>query len=448
MNKKIVSVLTALLIVTMAVPVFADNHMEDNVKVTGEVKTIFETSNYGDEEDAAAHLYKDDDVLDDPDPQDYPAEKRFYQEIGFDVKGMVNDNITFDLALDTLYNQFTEQKVADSSLVGPESTNSDLKMDTATLTISDDVSTLKFGDIGGFHADYTFINDEDREGMTLDTKAMGADVSAFVLGDNDANDDDFYGVMATKDLETAKVTGKVLHASKFDHDKGTLNVTNLVAAVEADLTDMVAVNGKVVSNSWEDDNSNADDSDTFMSAGMTAEVSDALTVNAKTEMVGEKYAAVADDTEGYDRDLYKVDAEYALDDNNTVTGAYTLVASGRAGEDEDKTTIEASVENIMGAYTNTASIAMTTNDGYSEDTDLRVIKLGTEYAMDAATLTADLTNQSADDDHDFTYLTVGLDQQITDNVNWNTSFGYITGTTDGDVDADANDFETSLTVNF
>jgi len=103
----------------------------------------------------------------------------------------------------------------------------------------------------------------------------------------------------------------------------------------------------------------------------------------------------------------------------------------------------------MGAYTNTASIAMVTNEGRT-DGDETVIKLGTEYAMDVATVSAGLTNKSADNGNDLTYLTAGLDQQIAENVNWNTTFDYVTGTTDDSnyngVDSAATSVETALPV--
>jgi hypothetical protein len=319
-------------------------------------------------------------------------------------------------------------------------------MDTATLTVGDDVSTMKLGDIAGFHADYTFIDDEDREGMTLDTMAMGSDVSAFVLGNNDNGVADFYGMTATRDLGTATATAKVLNAQ----DYAGMNVMNLVGALEADVTDMIAVNGKLVMNSSEIVATNSDKSDTFMSAGMTANMNEALTVNGTMEMVGEDFEGVADDTEGANTEMYKVDADYALGAANTVSGAYTLVADD--DKDEDKSTIEASLENVMGAYTNTASISMTTNDEFTEESDVTVVKVGTEYAMDSATASAELTDKSADNDNDLTYLTAGLDQQISENVNWNTTVDYVTGTTndidDNGVDADATSVETALTVSF
>ena len=473
-NKKIVGVLTALLIVTLALPVFADNHMEDKVKITGEVKSVFQVGGYGDNENAAIALLEDDDALDEDsfdDPDLFPADKAFYQEIDFSVAGMVNDNISFDLAIDTLANNFTtvEGPSYQGVTLGDQGDANDLVMDNALLTIADDVSTLKIGDINGFHGDVYFVDDEDLEGMEMTTAMSGNDVRVFMGGnsnyngseyDGDFENTDFYGVTVGRELDVATVTGKV-----YQRRKDGESVTDLAVAADADLTDMVAVNGEIVSS----DDSDAD-SDTLMMLGTDVKVSDTVNVNAKMEMAGEDFTSVAGDLEeDSDYDLYTVGGEMKLNTNNTMGASYTMVTPGETldGDEEDKSTIELTLDNTMGAYTNNASIAMTTNDGYVDGQDVTVIKLGTEYAMDAATLNAELTNQSSDDfDNDFTYLTVGLDQQISENVTWNTSLGYITGTanaeidytdTNGDVqtyatlddeDGDATTLETSLTVKF
>jgi len=440
-DKKIIAVLTVLLIVALAAPVFAANPSEDNVEITGEVTTIFQVGSYSDEVEAAADLWADGEVLDSPDKDEYPAKKAFYQEIGFNVAGRVNNNVDFDLALNTLSNNFAATETENGyGKQGTDETN--IAMDTATLTITDDISTMKLGDISDFHADYTFLDEEDREGMTLETKSNGSNLSAFVLGNDDNGTEDFYGMTVSRNLGTAVATAKILQGE--DLEDGDLKVTNIVGAVETDLTDMTSADAKIVMNNWEDDMD--DDSDIFMSAGVSANMNEALTLNGRMELVGENFKGVADDTEGADTAMYKVDADYALGAANTVSGGYTLVT----GDDkaEDKSTIEASLENIVGAYTNTASISMTTNDEFVEDSDVTIIKVGTEYAMNYATASVELTNKLADVDNDLTYLTTGLDQQIAKNINWNTTFDYVTGTNTADVDADSTSLETALTVNF
>ena len=483
MNKKIVGVLTALLIVALAVPVFADSHMEedyveDKVEITGEVKSVFQVGSYGDNEDAAVTLLEDDDALDEDatdDPDLFPAEKAFYQEVDINVAGMVNDNITFDLAVDTLTKNFTavegpENDATPSTTLGDQGANSNLNVDTALLTVSDDVSTLKVGDLAGFQAGVHFIDDEDVEGMELTTAMNDAEVRAFVAGeDNDAGDDaanqnDYYGVTYKQNFTDAYLAGDVYTARENGKAVSAFGVEGEMKA-----TDAMTVGGEViVSDADKDTDLNATkddydgdgvdealDGDTLMRVNADYAATDALTLNAKVEMVGEDFAPnhYHDLEETTDYDMFVLGGEMVVDENNTVNASYTMVTPGDKlsvvkGGDEDKSTIEVGMENITGDYTNNASIAFTTNDTYTDNSDVTVIKAGTEYAMDAATVSAEITNQSADNDNEFTYLVLGYDQQVAENVTWNTEAAYLDGTTAADVDGESTHLETALTVSF
>ena len=469
MNKKIVSVLTALLIVTMAVPVFADGHMEDNVKITGEVKSVINVGKYGDSDLGAAELWADDDVLDEDytaDPDLFPAQKAFYQEIGFDVAGTVNQNINFNLAIDTLTNNFTK-------VTGPGNTNGttlgdpgaldELVMDNALLTIADDVSTLKIGDINGFHAATYFMDDEDLEGMELTTAMNGADLRTFV-GSNtgDFPGTDYYGASYTKNYENGYLAGKLYGARNNDEF-----IHNLAVAAKRDMSEALTVDGELVVNDADKNmarNATGKEGDILVTANADYTVSETVTVNGTFEMAGEDFAPVKthDLEEAGNYNLFSIGSDVVLDENNTMNAAYTMVDHDKS---ENKSTLELGLENVNGAYTNNASIAFTTNDTYTDNSDITVINLGTEYAMDAATLSAGLTNQSSDYHNEFTYLAVGYDQTITDNVTWNSEFGYIDGTTGdaGTIDDDLSNIkrnnlantdssgvhlETALTVSF
>ncbi|TDX59224.1 porin [Orenia marismortui] len=457
--KKISVLLTFVLVLALAVPAFA---AEDNVKITGEVKTIFEAGTYGDDDEAAVTLWADDDVLDldnpfagdgEGDMDDYYAEKAFYQEIDFAVAGMVNENITFDLAIDTLVNNFTnvESATYGDKLFGDQGEDEDLKMDTALLTISDGVSTLKLGDVDDYANDVYFIDEEDMEMMELSTKVSENDLKVFVAGSEDFEDQDFYGVTLGRDLGATTLTGK-LYQSRYEG----YAVSNFAVAADVEVSDMVTINGEVVANSADkefagdaDRIKNNAEGDTAFFLGADVAVSDALTLNAKLESVGEEFVSVAGDLEeDYDYDLFTVGADYALNDANTVGAAYTLVDHNEA---EDKSTIELSLDNVTGAFTNTAAVAFTTNDGYAEDTDVTVITLGTEYAMSKlTTISAKLVNQSADDyyDNEFTYLAAGLDHQISETVSWDTEARFITGEDKDEYDGEGSSLRTQLNVKF
>ena len=469
MNKKIVGVLTALLIVTLALPVLAKSHgghMDDKMDVEfgGEIKTVFDVGSYGDNEQAAAELWADDDVLDENynnDPDLFPAEKAFYQNVDFDIAGTVNDNISFDVVIDTLTKNYTATEgfstgtEGDANTLGNPGANSALTVDTTLLKVSDGVSTLKIGDLGGFMADTYFIDDEGLEGMELTTSMNNADMRAFMLGqDNTAttfanNQTDFYGLTYTQNLANGFVAGKLYS----ERSQGNANSTNYAVEGSLDLNEATTLGAEFVAN--DSDNAN-NDGDTLMRADAEYMVSDAISVNGKIEMVGEDFApGQYHDLElARDYDLYTVGGEMELDANNSVNAAYTMVANNANGNPDDKSTIEVGLNNVTGSYNNHASIALTANDNYNGD-DTTVIKLGTEYAMDAATLSAELTNQSSDYDNEFNYLAVNYDQTVTENVMWNTEFGYLDGTASSttttvgsDTDAESTHLETAVTIKF
>ncbi|GAB6099433.1 hypothetical protein JCM16358_13120 [Halanaerocella petrolearia] len=456
--KKTSMLLTFVLVMALAAPVFA---AEDNVEVTGTVDTVFETAGYGDNADATTTLWADGDALDldnpvadkDGDEDDFPAKKAFYQEIDFGVAGTVNENITFDLAVDTLVNSFTTTEGpaydADAdgtdTILGGQGDSNDLLMDSALLTLNKGVSTLKLGDINDFHGDVYFVDEEDLEGTELTTAIAGSDVRAFMVSeseDADFKEKDYYGVTVARDLGAADVTGKLYQARENGE-----SVTDLAVSAEVAVNDMVTVNGEIVSS----DNSKAD-SDTLITIGTDVAVNDAVTVNAGYESAGEDFTSVAGDLEeDADYDLMTVGADYVLNTNNTVKGSYTVVTPGDvlgATNDEDKSTLELSLDNTMGAFTNTASIELVTNDSYTKDNDTTVITLGTEYDVsEATTASASLTNKSGDQ-AEFNYLTAGLDTKVSENVNWNTEAKLIDGTTEGDEDGKGSALTTKLSVNF
>ncbi|WP_018248143.1 hypothetical protein [Orenia marismortui] len=462
--KKISVLLMFVLVLALAVPAFA---AEDNVKITGEVKTIFETAGYGDNEDATISLWEDGDVIDEDsetDPDEFPAEKAFYQEIDFAVAGMINENITFDLAIDTLVNNFTTVEGPNNAagdILGDQGDgkggdSSDLVLDSALLTISDGVSTLKFGDMGDFHADNYFIDEEDVEGMEFTTAIGDRDIRAFVASENDDFDGiDLYGATVSQQFNKVGLTGKLYQARR-----GGESLTNLAVAADLAVNDAVTIDGEVVSN----DESQGDQGDILARANVEAALTDALTVKGGFETVGEDFAVLyntdgdnVDDLEEVkDYDLFTVGADYALNDANTVGVTYTMVSVGDTfGTDtEDKNTIELSLDNVTGAFTNTAAIEFTANDDYDraqEDDDTTVITLGTEYAMsDLTTVTGKLVNKSSDDGYDvnYTYLVAGLDHQISETISWDTEARFITGEDTADVDGEGSSLKTQLNVKF
>ncbi|WP_018248142.1 hypothetical protein [Orenia marismortui] len=448
--KKFSLLLTFALVLALAIPAFA---VEDNVKITGEVKTIFEAAGYGDDSAATIELWEDGDAIDEDsttDPDEFPAEKAFYQEIDFAIAGMVNENITFDLAVDTLVNNFTtvEGPVVNGAVLGDQGESDDLVLDSALLTLSDEVSTLKFGDMADFHAETYFIDEEDLEGMELTTAINGSDVRAFVVSENDDfAATDFYGVTVGRDLGKVNLTAKVYQARSEGE-----SLTNLAVAADLALSNSVTVDGEIVSN----DASQGDQGDTLVRANVNAALTDAVTLNAGVETVGEKFATLSthDLEEAADYSLYTVGADYALNTNNTLGATYTMVTPGDTFgvNAEDKNTIELALDNVNGAFTNTAAVEFTTSDDYTDGHDVTLITLGTEYAMNGVTtLSADLVNKSDDNNGaelSYTYLKAGLDHAFSETVNWSNEVRFITGETAAEKDGEGSTFRTELSVKF
>jgi hypothetical protein len=443
--KKISLLLTIALVMALAVPAFA---AEDNVKITGEVETVFEVGHYGEDADTTAELWADGDALDldlADDSDDFPAERAFYQNIGLNIAGNV-DSISFDLAVDTITNSFANSTRVPYNNVelGEADDESAFKMDTALLTLTNGFATLKAGDLGDFAVDPYFIDEEDMEGVEVTTNVADYAVKTFVLGEDDSNGNDYYGVSATKNFANGSYTGKLYHA------RAASKVTDLAVAATVDVTDVFTVNGEVVFNRSEV--ADESDSDSLFNLGASYQATDVVTVRGEFETVGENFKAPLNDLEeDNDYSKFNLGADFALNPNNTVKADYTVV--DHADNSEKKNTFELALDNVNGAFTNTASVEFTTNDNYKENTDVTVFTLGTEYAMsDISTVTGKLVNKSTDKAHEdgdlsYTYLVAGLDQKISDNISWNTEAQYITGEKN-DEDGEGNSIKTKLVVSF
>ncbi|PRX35708.1 hypothetical protein BX659_101202 [Orenia metallireducens] len=446
--KKISLLLTCAVVLSLAAPAFA---AVDNVKITGEVETVFEIGNYGgDSDEVTGYLWADDDVLDldydanddsDKDDDDMPAEKAFYQNIDFNIAGNV-DSINFNLAVDTIANTFADTTGAFGHQAEGDEQN--IEMDTALLTLSNGFATLKAGDLEDYNASKYFIyDDEDMEGVEVTTAVSDYAVKAFVLGEDDENGNDYYGVTATRNFTNGSFTGKLYHA------RAAKKVTDVAGALTYDVNELFTVNGEVVFNRSEDQ-ADETENDSLFNLGAKYKATDVVTVRGMFETVGEDFEAPLNDLEEDDAyyDLFNIGADFAVNANNTLKADYTVV--DHADKSEKKNSIELGWDNVNGAFTNTASVEFTTNDDYADNTDVTVFAIGTEYAMsDITTLTGKLVNQSADDDYDFTYLAAGLNQKISDNISWDTEAKFITGNNEDEtLDGEGNSLKTKLVVSF
>ena len=429
---------------------------EDNIEFTATIDTFAEVANYGDNADAVIELWADGDALDitapttsdEEDAEDFPAEKKFWQEIGINAAGELN-GASFNLAVDTTTNVFAEEDtVFDSSVYSVEEDGLDLAVDSALLEVAYNDYGFKFGDLDGYTASSYFIDDEDMEGMEMTASYMGNDITAFVLGEDYDVDTDYYGVHVSREMDFGTVTGKVYQAS-FDLE--TKDVTDVAVEVsDVAVTDMVTVGGEVVFNDTDTE------SDTLFNVNAEAKVSDALTVDGMFETVGENFesaSVLGDLEEANDYNKFNVGASYVLNENNTVTGDYTLVQDESNDNNEDKNTVEVALDNSYGKFTNSASVAYTMNDTYKDGYDTTIITLGTEYAWnDTTTLGAELVNKDEDDNGatviSYNYLKGYMTKELSDNMTWNTEAKWIDGEDDVEGEGTGNAVTTSLSVSF
>jgi hypothetical protein len=351
----------------------------------------------------------------------------------------------FNLAVDTIANVFTEEDsyIADTfgGVDNVYGSKDEFEMDSALLEVAYNDFGFKFGDLDDYGVAPYVLDEEDREGMEMTASYMDFDITSYVLGNDDQSDEETYGFSASRDMDFGTVTGRVVHFRDVEDVNlepvlGAKNEVNVIGLEVADvvLTDVVTMGGAVVFTDWDDEAGTSENDVMFKVDGEFA-ASDALTVTGTFETVGEDFGAPYNDLEEYaDYDLFNIGAEYALNENNTVNGAYTLVQPGDSfTPDEDKSIVELGLENVYGDFTNTAAVEFTMNDDYTDDYETTVLSLGTAYAWDETlTLGADLTykvkDEAGTDIIEYNYLTAFADKELSDNISWNTEAYFIDGT--------------------
>ncbi|MCC3144918.1 S-layer homology domain-containing protein [Halanaerobium sp. Z-7514] len=452
---------------------------EDNIEFAVTVKTIFEVASYEEDLAAAVALWADGDALDLDlptaelngekqevpveawaelsesdisingdtwttdtfsweDADDLPSEKRFWQEIGFDVYGNVGD-ARFHLEMDTLVNVFTSEK---SAFGYAENDENDFVMDNALLTVEYADTTIKLGDLLDYGIARYFVDEEDLQGLSVHKDYLDIDWTFLVAGYGQDDDEDIYGVTAAKVMDFGTVTGRAYQA-RLPEDQ--LNVLGL-AVSDIALTDTVILGGEVAI-------TNLDETDYLFAVDGKFMASDDLTVTAMFEMVGEDFEFWQDDLET-EQEYYKVEvgAVFALDANNSISGSYKFVDADLEAEDE--MTAKVRLDNLYGDFNNYASIEYVMNDGFTADRDVRVIELGTEYAWDdVTTLGAAWVNKNDETDGtnniSYNYLKGHMNRELSANTVWNVEGKWIKGDVGlEEVTGESSALTTSLTVKF
>ena len=376
------------------------------------------------------------------DADDLPSEKRFWQEIGFDVYANLGD-ARFNLEMDTLVNVFTEEK---SAFGYRENDENDFVMDNALLTVDYADTTIKLGDLLDYGIARYFVDEEDLQGISAEKNYLDIDWTFLVAGLGSGNTEDIYGLTAVKAMDFATVAGRAYQVRLADDQ---LNVLGL-AVSDLALTDAITVGGEVA---FSDETEGLSDGSDFLFA-VDGEflVSDELRVNAMFETVGEDFFAWLNDLEeDNDYDKAVLEASFILDENNTVSASYTWV--DYTPGDENKQAVELRLDNDYGDFANYALVEYTRNDKYTDDYDTRVIELGTEYAWDDLTTVGAAFVNKNEDGPDYTvisynYLKGHLNRQLSDNAVWNLEAKWIDGEVFEEIEATSSALTTSLTVKF
>ncbi len=436
-------------------------------------------------EELLVYLNENNDDFDWEDADALPSEKRFWQEYDFNIAGNLGD-AEFNLAVDTITNSFTSEH---SAFGYDEGNSNTFEMDSALLEVQIDPYGFRIGDLDGYHITKYLNDDEDMEGLEMTTNYWDTDFKAVVLGEDDDTERDYYGVEGTKEMTFGNLTGKMYQV----RDDGA-NSSYLAAEVtDVEVTEALTMGGELAYNMVDLDSKSVfynDDSLGDLYAMVNGEfvATEALTVNAMFETVGDEFYAINNDLAGTDNadvvyqtndgaaedvdyDKYQLGAEYTVNENNAVTGSVAMVNYGDDNYDDrgvnngatynldDKLHYGIGWANVYGDYTNTVSVNFTDNDDFIKDYDVRVIELGTEYVWDETlTLGAALVNKNEESKQDdnldvsYNYLKGTADKTLADNMTWNTEFKYLVGDIDDDtmdqIDAESSSLTTSLTVSF
>ena len=239
--------------------------------------------------------------------------------------------------------------------------------------------------------------------------------------------------------------------------RGSDRITNVELGLrDFSITDSFKAAAQVVFN-----RSKAKDTDDiFFNLRGDYAAADDLDIYAVVDSAGEEFTSYKGDLEeDYDFDLFKLGADYQINENNELMAAYSMVQIGDQIQtdvadynDEDKSIFELALNNESGAFTNKLALEYTINDNYTDNYETRVIELGTEYALsERTTAAAALVNKDEDNDGtnviNYNYFKGNLGIDLAENVSWENEAKYILGDA-AEVEGESSAFTTSLIVNF
>lgn len=386
------------------------------------------------------------------DADDLPSEKRFWQEYDIQIIGNLGDS-NFNLELDTISNVFTEE---DSSFAYAEPDQNQLQMDSALLTVAYKqklFNRLRAGDLNDYHLNRYFVDEEDVEAVEVKTGYFDLDWTFLTGGFGQDDNDQLFLIRTAKEINSAEIYGEV------NQMRGSDRITNFELGFrDYNFSQAVKAGAAVVFNR----SKNSDSDDIFFNLRGDYAVNDDLDLYAVVDSAGEEFTSYKGDLEeDYDFDLFKLGANYQLNENNKLLAAYSMVQIGNqirsdvaAYNDQDKNIIELALNNNSGAFKNKLALEYTINDDYTDNYESRLIELGTEYELSPKTkAAAAFVNKDQDNDGtnviNYNYLKANFNLELTDSISWQNEAKYILGEIEAaEIEGESNAFTTSLKVNF
>lgn len=440
----------------------------DNVTISGEIRTIFEYADYGDDVSKEA-------VAGDPwmpsmlhdhwskrEYDDYIAERALYQELNLDISGNVKSN-RFNFSITGLDNELIDTT---GKYGGPDDEADGPDLDEATLMYFGKGYRATLGSFPQFVAEDYFIHFRrgdvpKMEGISLNTSVFDANINAFVVGDKGADYDPdwragstYYGLKGSKKFGDVNINAKFYQVSDYkerhdvfddDYVEDYGYVRFFEVSGDSPLTDNLTVNGRYVSSSAE----NLLNDDYSANVGLKTTLIDALDVEVEVGQIGEDFI----DIESWifkerDSSYIEMRTKYQINKNNTLFGHLAVSEAGDLREEGPRPVISKNsyingieryydgqiiLRSVINDFINTYAIRFKQNDEFVNDKNELRLLFKNEYAINEKnTLTTEIMNNRLsfyDDykDRSYIYVICGLQHKFTENIDWNTKLHFIDG---------------------
>ncbi|WP_408955121.1 hypothetical protein [Natroniella sp. ANB-PHB2] len=332
-------ILVLILLFTFTLPASA------GMTIEGEIRTIFDKAYYGDDEEAIANIWANEEILDLnlynyygetritlEDVWNLPMNEEFKQEYEVQMSGQLAAETDFLFTVVT-QNNFVETKRKGGGQDHPDPPRQ-LHLDRASLNLSAENYDVQLGHIESLVADDYFLSGKGLEGMDLERKLFGLDFRFFgggynpdrlynVVDEENENEDekeiyqrdphydrDFIGLTLGKELADTYIEGKYYFINSNE-------LVNMVLALQQEFSPSLSGEFEVVHNSTNElynsriEELSGERSDLLVRADLDLEVGKA-DVNAQIKSIGQDFQLVYDDGLTPGRDELSLKINYPI----------------------------------------------------------------------------------------------------------------------------------------